>query len=94
MAERQPAAYDVTDISLPILGPPGHALAVLTCPLIRRIDRHIGPDLGETRALLQQAAAAAAAAGLSLSSMPAPSAAGMVGHDSTCHSTIYERSGL
>ena len=50
-------AFGVTDISLPILAPPGHALAVLTCPFIRRIDRHVGPDLVETRGLLQQAAA-------------------------------------
>ena len=49
-------AYGVIDISLPILGPSGHALAVLTCPFIRRIDRHVGPDLEATRALLQQAA--------------------------------------
>jgi DNA-binding IclR family transcriptional regulator len=55
-------AFGVTDISMPILAPPGHALAVLTCPFIRRIDRHVGPDLATTRALLQQAAA-----GLSLS---------------------------
>jgi len=50
-------AYGVTDISVPILGEPERALAVLTCPFIRRIDRHAGPDLDSTRELLLQAAA-------------------------------------
>lgn len=49
-------AFGVTDISMPILGPHGHALAVLTCPFIRRVDRHVGPDLDTTRVLLTQAA--------------------------------------
>ena len=35
----------------------GHAMAVLTCPYIRRIDRHVGPDLAATRMLLRSAAA-------------------------------------
>ena len=46
----------VTDISLPILGPDGHALAVLTCPYIRRIDRRAGPSIERTRVLLEKAA--------------------------------------
>jgi DNA-binding IclR family transcriptional regulator len=29
----------VRDISVPVLGPTGEALAVLTCPYLRRIDR-------------------------------------------------------
>ena len=49
-------AFGVTDISTPILGPGGDALAVLTCPFIRRIDRHVGADLDTTRELLGQAA--------------------------------------
>lgn len=49
-------AFGVVDISLPILGSSGQALAVLTCPFIRRIDRHVGPDVETTRALLRQAA--------------------------------------
>lgn len=49
-------AYGVTDISMPILGPQGHALAVLTCPFIRRIDRHVGSDLDTARELLARAA--------------------------------------
>ena len=49
-------ASGVVDISIPVLGPYGEALAVLTCPFIRRIDRHIGPGLDTTCALLQRAA--------------------------------------
>jgi DNA-binding IclR family transcriptional regulator len=49
-------ASGVVDISIPVLGPYGQALAVLTCPFIRCIDRHIGPDLDTTCALLQRAA--------------------------------------
>ncbi|TXT38365.1 MAG: IclR family transcriptional regulator [Comamonadaceae bacterium] len=48
--------YGVVDISYPILGPDNAALATLTCPYIRNIDRHIGPDLTQVRALLQSAA--------------------------------------
>ena len=50
-------AYGVTDISLPILGPQGDAMAVLTCPFIRRIDRHVGASVDEAREWLQTAAA-------------------------------------
>lgn len=51
-------AAGVIDLSIPVLGPYGEALAVLTCPFIRRIDRHVGPDLDSTCALLQQTAQA------------------------------------
>jgi DNA-binding IclR family transcriptional regulator len=51
-------SFGVTDISYPVLGPDNTALAALTCPYIRRIDRHVGPDLAEVRALLQAAAQA------------------------------------
>lgn len=50
--------FGVTDISLPVLGPDGAALAALTCPYVRRIDRHPAPDLDATRALLARAAQA------------------------------------
>lgn len=46
----------VTDISVPVLGPGGEALAVLTCPYVKRIDRHVGPDVDATRELLRRAA--------------------------------------
>jgi DNA-binding IclR family transcriptional regulator len=49
-------SFGVVDISFPILGPDHSALAALTCPYIRRIDTHIGPDLQQARALLMQAA--------------------------------------
>ncbi len=51
-------SFGVTDISCPILDPQGHALAVLTSPYIRRIDRHVGPSLDEARALLIRTAQA------------------------------------
>jgi DNA-binding IclR family transcriptional regulator len=51
-------SFGVTDISYPVLGPDNTALAALTCPYIRRIDRHVGPDLAEVRGLLQDAAKA------------------------------------
>ena len=50
-------AYGVTDLSMPILGPQGDAIAVLTCPFIRRIDRHVGASVDQARALLQEAVA-------------------------------------
>jgi DNA-binding IclR family transcriptional regulator len=49
-------SFGVVDISFPILGPDNCALAALTCPYIRRIDTHIGPDLQQARELLMQAA--------------------------------------
>jgi len=49
-------SFGVVDISCPILGPDGQALAVLTSPYIRRIDRHVGPSLDEARAFLVRAA--------------------------------------
>lgn len=49
-------AFGVTDISVPVLGPDGAALAVLTCPYIRRIDRQPGPDLSAACELLKRAA--------------------------------------
>jgi DNA-binding IclR family transcriptional regulator len=48
--------FGVHDLSMPIVGPDGHALAVLTCPCIRRIDGHGGPEVEVTLALLKKAA--------------------------------------
>ena len=48
-------AFGITDLSMPILGPDGHALAVLTCPFIRRIDRHVSAGLDAARELLKHA---------------------------------------
>jgi len=44
--------YGLVDISCPILGPDKHALPALTCSYLRRIDRHVGPNLQEVRTLL------------------------------------------
>lgn len=55
--ERESAqSYGVVDISFPVLGPDNTALATLTCPFIRRIDRHVGPDMHHVRTLLKEAA--------------------------------------
>lgn len=51
-------SYGVVDISFPILAPDNTALATLTCPYIRRIDRHVGPDLAAVRACLREASVA------------------------------------
>ena len=48
-------SFGVVDISFPILGPDNYALAALTCPYIRRIDTHIGPDLQQAREYLNRA---------------------------------------
>lgn len=48
--------FGVTDVSFPILGPDNTALATLTCPYIRRIDRHVGPDIAQVRQFLREAA--------------------------------------
>ena len=55
--------WGVTDISLPVLGTQGEAIAVLTCPFIRRIDRHVGVGVDEARELLKEAAAGLTLAG-------------------------------
>jgi len=49
-------AWGVTDISIPVMDPYGEAMAVLTSPYVRRIDRHIGPDLQRACDLLKEAA--------------------------------------
>lgn len=55
--ERESAqTLGVVDISFPILGPDNTALATLTCPYIRRIDRHVGPDMVQVREYLRDAA--------------------------------------
>ena len=51
-------SFGVVDISYPILGPDNNALATLTCPYIRRIDRHVGPEMTDVRECLRQAAKA------------------------------------
>ncbi|MGU7770055.1 IclR family transcriptional regulator [Burkholderia sp. MR1-5-21] len=50
-------AFGVTDLSAPILGPSGHAIAVLTCPYMRRIDAHEAPSADVVVERLQRTAA-------------------------------------
>ncbi|MEO8855373.1 MAG: IclR family transcriptional regulator [Burkholderiaceae bacterium] len=51
-------SFGVVDIAFPILAPDKTALATLTCPYIRRIDRHVGPSMPAVRERLRAAAAA------------------------------------
>jgi hypothetical protein len=46
------------DVSFPLLGPSGQAIATLTCPYLRRIDEYVAPSINEVSALLGEAAAA------------------------------------
>jgi DNA-binding IclR family transcriptional regulator len=39
--------FGVTDVTFPVLGPSGHAIAALTCPFLRRIDEYVAPTLDE-----------------------------------------------
>jgi DNA-binding IclR family transcriptional regulator len=43
----------VDDISVPILSPEGHAIAVLTCPYIQRLDGKVQPQIDEVLTLLK-----------------------------------------
>ncbi|WP_069236314.1 MULTISPECIES: IclR family transcriptional regulator [Burkholderia] len=49
-------ACGVIDISYPVLGPFGQAIAALTCPYMRRIDTHAAPSIDEVDARLRDAA--------------------------------------
>ncbi|WP_152044710.1 IclR family transcriptional regulator [Aureimonas psammosilenae] len=46
----------IEDISVPILSPDGHALAVLTCPFVHRLDAP-GPKIADALSLLKDVAA-------------------------------------
>lgn len=50
-------AYGVTDISCPVHAPDGSALAVITSPYMRRIDRHAAPTPDQVLRLLRESAA-------------------------------------
>ncbi|WP_206952191.1 IclR family transcriptional regulator [Trinickia acidisoli] len=50
--------FGVTDVTFPILGPSGHAIAVLTTPYMRRIDEYVAPSLEQVSTLLAAAARA------------------------------------
>jgi DNA-binding IclR family transcriptional regulator len=46
--------FGVTDVTFPIQGPSGQAIAVLTCPYLRRIDEYVAPTLEAATALLRE----------------------------------------
>ena len=45
----------VTNLSVPIFGPMGTVIAVVTCPFTKRLDKHDTPDMDGTLDLLRQA---------------------------------------
>jgi DNA-binding IclR family transcriptional regulator len=45
--------FGVTDLTFPLLGSSGQAIAALTCPFLKRIDEYVAPSLEETTALLR-----------------------------------------
>ena len=47
----------VTDITFPLLGPSGEAIAALTCPYMRRIDEYVAPSIDAVTELLKESAA-------------------------------------
>jgi DNA-binding IclR family transcriptional regulator len=42
----------VTDVTFPVLGPSGQAIAALTCPFLKRIDDYVAPSLDEATQML------------------------------------------
>ncbi len=50
--------FGITDVTFPLLGPSGQAIAALTCPYMRRIDEYVAPSIEEVTSLLRDAAAA------------------------------------
>ncbi|EAY71219.1 Transcriptional regulator [Burkholderia dolosa AU0158] len=50
-------AYGVTDLSAPILGPSGQAIAVLTCPYMRRVDAQPAQSVDAAAEALREMAA-------------------------------------
>ncbi|MFC0576627.1 IclR family transcriptional regulator [Paraburkholderia solisilvae] len=45
--------FGVTDLTFPLLGSSGQAIAALTCPFLKRIDEYVAPTLEETTAMLR-----------------------------------------
>jgi DNA-binding IclR family transcriptional regulator len=46
--------FGVTDLTFPLLGPSGQAIAALTCPYLRRIDEYVAPTLDAVTVLLRE----------------------------------------
>jgi DNA-binding IclR family transcriptional regulator len=45
--------FGVTDVTFPVLGPSGQAIAALTCPFLKRIDEYVAPSLDEATHMLR-----------------------------------------
>jgi DNA-binding IclR family transcriptional regulator len=45
--------FGVTDVTFPILGPSGQAIAAMTSPYLRRIDEYVAPTIEAVTALLK-----------------------------------------
>jgi DNA-binding IclR family transcriptional regulator len=46
--------FGVTDLTVPLLGSSGQAVAALTCPFLKRIDEYVAPTLDETLTMLRE----------------------------------------
>ncbi|WP_420800123.1 IclR family transcriptional regulator [Paraburkholderia tagetis] len=44
--------FGVTDVTFPVRGPSGQAIAALTCPFLKRIDEYVAPSLEEATQML------------------------------------------
>ena len=55
--ENMPSAQvsGVSNLSVPVFGPLGSVIAVLTCPYTKRLDKHDAPNMAEALAILQDA---------------------------------------
>ncbi|RYE85235.1 MAG: IclR family transcriptional regulator, partial [Hyphomicrobiales bacterium] len=58
--EQMPSAQtaSVTNLSVPIIGPLGSVMAVVTCPYTTRLDKADAPGMAEALSLLREAATA------------------------------------
>jgi DNA-binding IclR family transcriptional regulator len=45
--------FGVTDVTFPVLGPSGQAIAALTCPFLKRIDEYVAPSLDDATQMLR-----------------------------------------
>ena len=45
--------FGVTDVTFPVLGPSGQAIAALTCPFLKRIDEYAAPTLDAATQMLR-----------------------------------------
>lgn len=45
--------FGVTDVTFPVLGPSGQAIAALTCPFLKRIDDYVAPTLDDATHMLR-----------------------------------------